>query len=248
LRSLVILAVLIGTASNDGRPLWVDEAQAFAGNGRLRADLFRPEQIDLVDDYFRAVERDVHPAVPGRPCRMEMGAPIFENEPPRARTFDAMVSRSLTILTGRVTGLQQGFYRGSPGTLLRVAVAERLKDFGRLASSAEIHVFLSAARMQTTRGLLCVDDGVSVPMPAVGDRIAVFSESMPQDDRHELLPIDARMGLFVERSGKLALPRSMASTMAATPSTLSALVDLVRENPGVSDLVEPPGVSPPPLR
>jgi hypothetical protein len=209
-------------------PLWVSSRVAFDEKGDLRSDLFEPAFKAMLERN-RASNRDGG-------CRSALGAPVIHEYRPQRDVSD-LASHALAIVAGDVVRADPGFYNGTPGTLYRVAISDVVKSMGRFDRRAGIaDFFVANATIVTPRGTICARDPLATAVPAVGDRVLLFSPFQPADVDGRILPVDSRSGLVVEHAGKLSLPPALRAVRS-----VGELVSALRENPHIQDVPQQTG-------
>lgn len=212
-------------------PLWVSSRVAFDKNGDLRADLFEPG--------FRTMLEKNRAANTDGDCRVALGAPVIGDYTSKGN-LDEVTTNALTIASGDVIGADTGFYNGTPGTLFQVAVHDIAKSFGRFRGQQGIaRVFIADATIPTPHGTICSREPFAAAIPAVGDRVLLFSSLNPIDAEREILPIEARSQLIIEHAGTLYVPAALRGTGSRS---ITQLLSLVRTNPHIKDVPAQRGV------
>jgi hypothetical protein len=182
-------------SARDGKVLWVSEAEAFDGEGNLRADRF--------SDAMRA-RIDAGRAMNGSDeCRMFSGT--SSQNYLAADSPETLERNARVIISGEVTQGQQGFFAGRPGTLFTVRVKEKVKGSHGDVRNGFIHLFLDDARMQTAKGLICARSAVKLPLVA-GAKVLFFVNYVPFDTAGMIYQVDPKTQLIVSSAGKLHVP------------------------------------------
>ncbi|HEY6141355.1 MAG TPA: hypothetical protein VI670_26670 [Thermoanaerobaculia bacterium] len=206
-------------------PLWVSSRVAFDKNGDLRADLFEPG--------FRTMLEANRAANAEGGCRAALGAPVIEDHAPKGN-LDEVTTSALTIVSGDVVGADAGFYNGAPGTLFQIAVHDVAKSMGRFRGERGIaRVFIAEATIPTPHGTICSREPFAAAIPAVGDRVLLFSSVDPIDAERRILPVEARSQLIIEHAGTLHVPAALRGTGS---QSIKQLLSVVRTNPHINDV------------
>lgn len=199
-----------------GPPLWVSSRVAFDKNGDLRADLFEPG--------FRTILERNRAANTDGGCRSALGAPVIGDYASK-RNLDEVTRSALAIVSGDVIGADVGFYNGTPGTLFQIAVHDIPKALGRFRDEpGSARVFIADATIPTRQGIICSREPFAAAIPAVGDRVLVFSSFDPIDSDRQILPVEARSQLIVEHAGTLYVPAALRGTGTQSIKQLLSLV------------------------
>jgi hypothetical protein len=206
-------------------PLWVSSRIAFDENGDLRAELFEPG--------FRTMLEKNRAANAEGGCRTALGAPVLGDYAPK-RNLDELTAGALTIVSGDVVGAETGFYNGTPGTLFEIAVRDVVKSLGRFRGQRGIaRVFIADATIPTPRGTICSCEPFAVAIPAIGDRVLLFSSLDPIDAERQILLVEARSQLVIDHAGTLHVP---AALRGAGGQSIERLLSMVRANPHINDV------------
>lgn len=206
-------------------PLWVSSRVAFDKNADLRADLFEPG--------FRATLEENRAANTERGCRVALGAPVIGDYTPKDN-LDEVTASALTIVSGDVIGADTGFYNGTPGTLFQVTVRDVAKSLGRFRREPGIaRVFIAEATIPTPHGTICSRESFAAAIPAVGDRVLLFSSLDPIDAERQILPVDTRSQLIIEHAETLYAPAALRGTASRS---IKQLLAIVRTNPHINEV------------
>jgi hypothetical protein len=232
-----LLAPLVADRANSSSsiPLWVSARAAFRPDGELRAEMFAPVPLSMLNENRRQNS--------GSDCRAALGSPPL-NDFASKNSFDALVGSALTILEGRVISTDVGFLNGVPGTLISLEVNETYKSLAHIATKGNIHVFVGEATIPTRKGVICSRTFSNVPTPAIGDNVVVFSSIEPLDSEHRILSVDDRRQLVVHRLGHVYRPMLSSGDHSWPSDCCSDLVDLgsrIRENKHLHDM--PPRIT-----
>ncbi|HEX6099978.1 MAG TPA: hypothetical protein VF432_26945 [Thermoanaerobaculia bacterium] len=201
-------------------PVWVAAEAAIDANGDFQPSLLSPTNRSILDD-----NRQLNAGA--TECRIFVGTP--HDSYSVSRTFDDAIGNALTIVSGEVVAVQQGFYTGLPGTLAAVRIAERLKTFGRADSAGDVvYVFVQEARIATPKGLICASTFEALPPLTRGDRVIVLADLDPIDQDGQVLDVDPQKGLVVAKGDTLLMPKAFGASSAAT---LDDLLSKVRSHP-----------------
>jgi hypothetical protein len=203
----------------DPDPAWVSERAAIDEQGALRFDLFSEgTQFSL----RHLLERN-----PGDSCVTSRGLPFthYSADP----TLDRLVEKARIIIGGRVVATSQGFYGGSPATLLAVKVDARLKEQWSLTRGQIVYIVFRTATIRTKSGMLCSTTfPLQVSVPAPGDRVLAFALAPPNDELTAILNIHPDLHLLVQHRGE---PRLVKNTLAQTVGSeeqLDRVIERVR--------------------
>jgi hypothetical protein len=143
------------------------------------------------------------------------------------------------VLAGRVLAARGGFYLGIPGTLFALSVDQQLKGSDPARRQVR-YFFLSDATIDTPYGPVCARTFSTVPTPALGDRVLLFSTGGFSDREQEVLPFDARKQLVVEHEGAVTQPTALGTRGDSFDSLIDAVrISLRRTEVPVASPAEP---------
>jgi hypothetical protein len=179
---LLILAVTAGAGevpdviSDDHGPLWVAADVAVTPEGHLRGHALGRfgESVEWKAraEAERARGRSAAPDADG--CETYTG--LFPEHVAPTGSLDDLTSHAGDIVSGRVTGVRQGFFGGIPVSMLRIE-ATYLKGSAPL----ETYLLYPFARIATAGAPLCSKPMGDFVPPQPGDRVLIFSMSDGRD-------------------------------------------------------------------
>ncbi|HEY0160710.1 MAG TPA: hypothetical protein VGF28_25720 [Thermoanaerobaculia bacterium] len=191
-------------ADEDG-PLWVAADVAVTPEGQLRTGAFGRFGESVERDARVAAERE-RASSSSDECQTYFGNAVCTHFEPTS-TIDDLTSRAGEIVAGVIVAVRQGFWGGSPGSLLLLD-ATYLKG----SKPRETYLFYPYARIVTADAALCAKPlGPFVP-PRPGDRLLIFSMGKPippRDDRHVFQVRTDRELVHEPRGGDLLVPDSL---------------------------------------
>lgn len=211
--------------SSSSVPLWVSSRAAFKPDGELRAELFAPAHVSMLNEN-RLRNTDSN-------CRTYLGSPPLEDFTSKD-SLDSLISNALTIIEGRVESTDTGFLDGTPGTLISLSVNGTYKSLGQVATNGPVHVFVGEATIPTPTGLICSKTFSKIPTPRIGDDVVVFASVDPLDAEQRILVIDERTQLVVHHDDRI-----YARDGAFTQGCLQDFKELgsrIRENQHLHDM------------
>ena len=209
-------------AGPDGDPVWVAAHAAFTSDGQVDPSVVGRHRQAISryiarskDSASRAQSRAKVPPPP----ELEGCSSYFGALPERFKktsTLTDLTENAAVIVSGRVVAMQQGFYGGAPGTLLKLSA-----DYVKGSGSKETFLFYPFARIKTAEALICaVPVGAYTP-PRLGDRVLAFSMNRPwtQGDWTVLHVITAKE--LVHESGReLKVPPALRLVQTPSPEHL----------------------------
>ena len=191
----------VAARAADGPPLWVSAREALSPGGALRGELFWADQARRIEENRAANDGG---------CRRYLGSHAYESrtEPP---ALDTLIARSYTIVAGRITDADTGFYNGTPGTLYRLEITARAKALGHDLQGPATWLFIPRAQIKTDRGWICSEQITRNVDPVVGQQIVAFAERPAADRDRRILVSTGRGRIVVKNDQGLAglswLPR-----------------------------------------
>ena len=197
----------------DGPPLWVAASAALRPDGSLRSDLF-------LEPFARRLES--HRAVNVDRCLTYLGAASL-HLPPTA-TVEQRAAASYTVVGGEIVAFDEGFFFGIPGRLFALRVTARPKSFGHAPAAPTLYLFAAQADIPTARGHFCSTPAPGSVLPRAGDRVVAFAQLPSRDALGEVLVVDLRSGLIVQRGGELLGPAMLREGRAADLGAVLAAV------------------------
>jgi hypothetical protein len=153
-------------------PVWVAADVAVTPQGRLRALTLGAFGESVERNARAAAERARGrlPAPDADGCETYTG--LFPEHVAPTGSLDDLTSHAGDIVSGRVTGVRQGFFGGIPASLLRIE-ATYLKGSAPL----ETYLLYPLARIAIAGAPLCSKPMGEFAPPQPGDRVLIFSMS-----------------------------------------------------------------------
>ena len=223
-----------------GPPIWVSARAAADGQTILKWDLFGDDPLlrQVVERQRQKLEGNsgrqktsatdatVH-LLPQDNCE----APILQSdhltdEHP-AQSLQDLLRDSKNIFKGTVLGVEPGFYRGAPASLLKVRVDDWIRSSNDYGSRTDLYVYHSATHFRIGPYEFC---GYSPDVePKVKDRVLIFDSAGPMmADSVLLTPRDEKV--FAETPARrLALPKQIRQDpLLSRASSLDEIIEIVR--------------------
>jgi hypothetical protein len=214
-------------------PVWVSAEAALDAAGDLRSDIIASHKaIEL----RRRLERNAatkgtrieSEAADGCDTTTSYVSPHFSS----TASADDLVKNSRYIFSGSVTDLRQGFYFGSPGTLLAVRPKQWLKHETEAVIERPIYIFFSQAKIKTPHGTICSTPVPRVPRPSVGDEILIFAYHQPLGRDAGVFELRPDQQMSFEGSAGTYVPKAL---LGAPNSNLATIVTSIREHPRIGE-------------
>jgi hypothetical protein len=228
--------VIYSERESDTAPIWVSTEAATDNSGEINWALLGEQARTIFlsveqNDAFADSTIEFNPDFSG----LRKECVYFGSEErvadPRGTSLDEVLGNSLAIYRGRVIGRAEGFYRGIPGTLLKVAVTTRFKAPATHGHPDEILLYYPYAHFTIGHVTVCKRDANYPPIPPdLGDEIFFFAygprDSSPfvmyefgfgdlavfRDERQPLLPeVVLRSHPEMEQEGPEDFARLIAS-------------------------------------
>lgn len=238
---LVVTCAVIATTSANAQPRggratahWLPVSAVITNTGTLRRDVLSRLDLAVIDDNR---------------AKNSTGCTTFIGPSPSEQfidvdSLDGLVASSLTIVRGRVTTSEAGFYYGHPGTLYTLQTKPLLKHYGHIGGQSSLFLFIPEATIPTSQGYICARTFSDVPTPVVDDEVLSFVSLDPADANHRILEVDAQKQLVVVHGHQLFRPAAAAMNSDEPKRAYSTLDDLesaIRQNKHINDI--PKGVA-----
>lgn len=173
-----VLAVAAGAAPNttspaiphtfgqdNSLPEWVSADVA------VRDGILSSESLGVYAQRLREAALMNPPAVPGAVPECRSFSTWTSDHFETRGSLPDLTASAKHVIAGRVVASQQGFHRGTPGTLLEIS-GSMVKGAAR---SRRWFVFYPVANISTVDGAICARPVGDFVPPAIGDRLLVFS-------------------------------------------------------------------------
>jgi hypothetical protein len=207
----------IAFSSDDGPPLWVAASAALRSDGSLNRELF-------LEPFARRLES--HRSMNADRCVSYLTAGSLHL--PATATVEDRVAASYTVVSGEIVAYDDGFFFGVPGRLFALSVSARPKSFGHTPTARTLYLFAAQADIATSRGHFCSTPATGSVLPRVGDRVVAFAQLPSRDALGEILVVDLRSGLIVQRGKELFGPAVLNQGRAADLGEVLAAVSRSR--------------------
>ena len=229
LLALLVSGSLPGVASADlsappiiytksQNPIWVSAEAAKSASGEINWGVLGEEAHRIYEGVLNS-KPPLKLTEPGKSTEYDLdfsgvlpdcvhyGA-AFEDHfnPPSDRTLQDVAKNARAILSGEIVGIDQGFYRGEPNSLLEVKVTHRVRASEKLASNDVFYVVFPFARFTMGGVTFCKQDSSFPYRPAIGDRILFFPFYESPDAAGQLLYLGPQQMIFEKRGDGLVLP------------------------------------------
>lgn len=130
------------------------------------------------------------------------------------KSLRELAGSALAIYRGRVAGVAPGFELSTPVTLVAVEIAETVRTADGFPKSGVVYLVYPAADF-VVGGIRFCNAGVNEgAIPKVGDAIAVFAPSRPNDSDGVVLNVGAG-GIVFQTGGRMALPPGLRADREA---------------------------------
>jgi hypothetical protein len=212
---------------------WIPVPTAITKTGELRRDMLSRLDLAVIDN---------NRAKNATRCTTFIG-PSPTEQFIDLDSLDSLVANSLTIVRGRVTASETGFYYGHPGTLYTLQPKPLLKEYGHLDGRSFLFLFIPEATIPTSQGYICARTFSDIPAPVSGDEVLAFVSLDPIDASHRIIEVDAQKQLVVVHGHQLFHPAAVVKRdeLKRAYSTLDDLESAIRQNKHINDI--PMGVA-----
>lgn len=172
--------VIYSDWEHDHAPIWVSVEAAVDNDGEINWSLLGEAAQSVFDSVLR---NDVYsretlhfsPDVSGlrREC-VYFGTEDFVVDPPEGPSVGEVVSEIPSIYRGKIVGIDQGFYRGAPGSLLEIRVVRTFKSSAEQPNPDEVYLYYPFAQFDIADLTVCKRDPRYPLQPDLGDEVFFF--------------------------------------------------------------------------
>lgn len=206
-------------AKANGSPFWVSADTATSASRDIRWDILG-EEARLTYEGVRNSKPMLKLTAPGQPPEYDLdysgalpdcihyGA-TFENHfnAPSDRTLQEVARNARAQLRGEIIGIESGFYRGEPSSLLEVKITRRLRAKNKFAANDLFYIAYPYARFSIGSINFCKQDSNFPFRPAVGDQILFFPFYEALDAEGRLITLGPQQMIFEQKTDGLVLPK-----------------------------------------
>ena len=219
----------LGGQTSTALPAWVSADRALDANGNPLPAKVGEHSVTMLRQ-MKAMRERATPMEAARTdgCTSYMTLPTPEHYR-RNATLRDLTTEANDVIVGRVVARSEGFFRGSPASLLRVAVTKSHRTSDELRfRTQDVYLVYPHANIRIGGSLHCTRaPGMSFE-PAAGDRVLIF-KYLPSASRDAILiEADATREVIFENDGRLILSPKLAGDASlrgvATFDALSTLV------------------------
>ena len=206
-------------AKANGSPFWVSADAATSTSQDIRWDILG-EEARLTYEGVRTSRPLIKLTDPGKPAEydldysgalthwIEYGATYARHfNEPLGRTLQEGAEDGRAQLRGEIVGIEPGFYRGEPSSLLEVKITRRLRAKNKFAANDLFYIAYPFARFSIGSINFCKQDSNFPFRPAVGDRILFFPFYEASDAEGRLITLGPQQMIFEKKADGLVLPK-----------------------------------------
>lgn len=213
-------------------PAWVAVDRALDANGELLASKVGEYNIAKLRRWKALQDRgagaEPMEALRAGSCAGFRTLPTPEHYR-RNGTIRDLTSEATDVIVGRLVGREEGFFRGSPASLLRIAVTAtpRASDelYGR---SQDVYLVYPYASLNIAGAFHCTRVPGLAYEPAAGDRVIVFKYLPSASPDAVAIEADARREVIFEQANTVVIPPLLASDPSLrTATSFDALVSVI---------------------
>lgn len=178
--------VIYSERETDTAPIWVSSEAATDNSGGINWALLGEQARTIFlsveeNDAFADSSIDFNPDFSGLRRECIYYGTEERIADPKGRSLEEVLANALAVYRGRVIGRAEGFYRGMPGTLLKVAVTARFKSPDAHGQPDEILVYYPYAHFTIDGVTICKRDANYPPVsPELGAEV-FFLAYGPED-------------------------------------------------------------------
>ena len=184
-------------ASGESTPLWIASDQVTrqeAGDRTVDTSLIPESELQLIESYF-STKAQVEAKQGGEPnlCPIFLGKSMIEHREwsPRS-TFAELVQGARAIYRGVTTGNSTGFYKGRPGSLLRIDIDSPIFRNAEALPIESAFVYLNTGIVEFGEQVVCLNDfSFSALPPKNGIEVLLFVFFEPDNLAGNFFGIDA---------------------------------------------------------
>jgi hypothetical protein len=146
----------------------------------------------------------------------------------RWKSLQDLAEKAQAIYTGEVVGVSEGFFEGSPASLLTVKVEEVLRAADGHTSAREVYLYYPAARFSVGDLNFWKSNPAFPPRPRVGDMM-LLADDRPPADSEGLVVLPNPDGVFIQpRVDQRLVFKGLAAASSKPAPDLDALTAEVR--------------------
>jgi hypothetical protein len=214
------IPMIIGSPGEGAANTWVAADNALDQQGNLRPDVVGPEGVSILASYRATRVRagsgttTAQMAPPAAaladPCGgVTMSLPSAEQYRPNS-TVDEILAESVDVISGRIVAMREGFYRGVPASLIKVAILENHRQSGTVKQvDGSVFLVYPYATLRVAGVTYCTRPRQPLPYPVVGDRLIIFNYLPGQAIDHSIIEVPVERQLVIEHQGILTLPANL---------------------------------------
>jgi hypothetical protein len=145
-------------------------------------------------------------------------------------TLHDLVAEASDIIDGRITEIQEGFFKGTPGSLLRVTTETVYRESGTIRKEGgDVFLAYPYATLKIGGAMYCTRGAAA---PAIGDRVLIFSYVPGRGEMADIIEADGAREVIIAREGRV-LPPQRPSAVLSDPAIagrpFDAVVGIVRK-------------------
>lgn len=204
-------------------PVWVSADLARTPDNQIDLKLFTPQEGEALRGKLAELKGKGE-----GDCKVyEKTANPFAGEK-KAAGFEGLVKSAKGIYSASITDLAQGFFLGSPASVLKLEVTKAWKTPSG-EQPKELFAVYPFARFAIGDGVFCSGEPGSLHEPKAGQKVILFVTSDPLDRQRTLVWADPESLISEGSDGKLSLPQSLRNDPELFPVRgLGGLEELLR--------------------
>lgn len=231
-----------------GEPLWVSAEAATGPDGQIDWSLLG-EKARQAFDRFSQSPPIPYSVLERSPGTREMSTVAQEVKPSgettlwyhygfnsvdtpmgeRWGTLEELALKATVIYEGKVIGLSEGFFDGSPATLLTIRIESSLRSQGGHKAEGEVYLYYPEAKFSIGELNFWKSNPLYPPRPSLGDSLIIADDRPPADfEGSTVLPNPD--GIFIEsRTGGQPHVKSSMNSLSDRPLHFNVLASRLRE-------------------
>ena len=216
--------VFYSSVADRRAPIWISADQARTSENQIEWRLFAPEERESLrhkvaaQENVKATERIKNLSalqVAGREPVGDENCITYEQAfhhlsgPVEGLGLEGLLRSAKGIYSASIGGFSQGFFLGSPASVLELRVNEVLKPADGMAPVHELFAVYPFARFAIGQGVFCSGVPGQIPQPKIGQQVIVFVTSERLDRQQSLVWVDPEYLIAEGEDGAVSLPRAL---------------------------------------
>lgn len=144
-------------------------------------------------------------------------------------TLEELALKATVIYEGKVIGLSEGFFDGSPASLMTIRIENSLRSQKGHKAEGEVYLYYPEAKFSIGELNFWKSNPLYPPRPSLGDSV-IIADDRPPADLEGFMVLPHPDGIFIEsRTGGQPNVKSSMSSLSKRPVAFDALASRLRE-------------------